>query len=173
MFIEGHGELNEMEVHDLSAELSKSFQIDRGIIQGRPGVLDGYKAVVVAKPTLSFSEADKFVLDQYIMNGGKVLWLIDAVQASLDSMRNGETFSYIPELNLDDLFFRYGVRINPELIQDIRCNAIPINVALAGNPPNFQPAPWLYYPLLMPNSECVVSKNVITSYSIHYTKLYD
>ena len=159
-FIEGHGELNEMEVHDISTELSKSYQIDRGVINGIPGVLDDYKAIIVAKPKKAFSEPDKFVIDQYIMNGGKVIWLIDAVQADLDSMINGEMLAFPQNLNLDDLFFKYGVRINPELVQDIQCNVIPINVSLAGNQPNFQPAPWLYFPLIEPNPNHPISKNL-------------
>ena len=159
-FLEGHGELDDYRVNDISTELSKSYQIDRGQIQGKPGVLDDFKAVVIAKPTQSFSEADKFVLDQYIMNGGKVLWLIDRVQVSLDSLINSETLAFINDLNIDDLLFRYGVRINPVLLQDIQCNVIPVNVALSGNPPNFQPAPWLYYPLIAPNGRHPVSQNL-------------
>jgi ABC-2 type transport system permease protein len=159
-FLEGHGELNEFEVNDFSTELSKSYQVDRGRINGMPGILDEYQAVIVAKPTMPFGEADKFVIDQYIMNGGKVLWLIDAVQVSLDSLINGETMAYIGNLNLDDLFFRYGIRINPELLQDIQCNVIPVNMALEGNPPNFQPVPWLYYPLIQPNPGTPITQNL-------------
>ncbi len=159
-FLEGHGELNELEVNDISHELSKSYQIDRGILHGIAGVLDEYKAVIVAKPTRQFSEQDKFVIDQYIMNGGKILWLIDAVQVSLDSLVNGEGIAFIPQLNLDDMLFRYGVRINPVLVQDIQCNVIPVNMALRGNPVNFQPAPWLYYPLISPPDNHPVTRNL-------------
>ncbi len=159
-FLEGSGELDEYAVNDISTELSKTYQVDRGSIQGQPGVLDDYKTVIIAKPAKPFSEADKFVLDQYIMNGGRVLWLLDMVQVSLDSLINGETMAFISDLNLDDLLFRYGVRINPVLIQDIQCNVIPVNVALGGNTPNFQPAPWLYYPLIAPNANHPVSQNL-------------
>jgi ABC-2 type transport system permease protein len=159
-FLEGHGELSEYAVNDISTELSKTYQIDRGQIRGTPGVLDDFKAVIIAKPTKPFSEADKFVLDQYIMNGGKVLWLLDLVQVSLDSLINGATMAFINDLNIDDLLFRYGVRINPVLLQDIQCNVIPVNVALAGNTPNFQPAPWLYYPLIAPNTDHPVTQNL-------------
>ena len=159
-FIEGHGELTDYEVHDISVELSKSYQVDRGIINGKPGILDEYKAVIIAKPEKPFSETDKFVLDQYVMKGGKIVWLIDAVQVNLDSMIHGETLAFIAELNLEDLFFKYGLRINPELLQDIQCNVIPVNVALTGNQPNFQPAPWLYYPLISPNPGHPISQNL-------------
>jgi ABC-2 type transport system permease protein len=159
-FIEGHGELDEYQVNDITLELSKSYQIDRGQINGKPGDLDGYKAIIIAKPTLEFSEPDKFVIDQYIMNGGKVLWLIDAVQISLDSLINGRTMALISNLNIDDLLFRYGVRINPVLIQDLQCSVIPVNVALQGNAPNFQPSPWLYYPLIKPYQGHPVTQNI-------------
>ncbi|MBA7576965.1 hypothetical protein ES708_18811 [subsurface metagenome] len=159
-FLEGHGELNGLEVNDISLELSKLYQIDRGKIDGIPGVLDEYKTVIVAKPTVAFNEQDKFVIDQYIMNGGRVLWLIDAIQVSLDSLVNGETMAFISQLNIDDILFRYGVRINPILVQDIQCNVIPVNMALRGNPSNFQPAPWLYYPLVSPSKAHPVTQNL-------------
>lgn len=148
-FIEGHGEFNEFQVADISDELRWNFQVDRGRINGQPGILDDYEAVIIAGPNKAFSEQDKFVLDQYIMNGGKVLWFIDMVNASLDSISSGNAFlAMIKSLNLEDLLFRYGVRLNPVLIQDVQCGTIPVNVALAGNPPDFRPAPWLYAPLL-------------------------
>ena len=159
-FIEGHGELAEPQVNDISKELSKTFQIDRGIIGGNPGILDEYKVIIVADPTEAFSEQDKFVIDQYIMQGGRVLWVLDAIEASLDSLIGGETMAFIRELNLEDQLFRYGVRINPELIQDIQCSFLPVNVALAGNAPNFQLAPWFYYPLLNPNPEHPICQNL-------------
>ncbi len=160
VFLEGHGELNDLQVNDISQELSKTYQIDRGIINGIPGVLKDYKAVIIAKPSSQFSEQDKFVIDQYIMNGGKVLWLIDAVQVSLDSLVNGESLAFISQLNLDDMLFRYGARINPELVQDIQCNVIPVNMALRGNQANFQPAPWLYFPLISPPDNHPVTQNL-------------
>jgi ABC-2 type transport system permease protein len=159
-FTEGHGELNEYEVNDISVELSKSYQIDRGQINGRPNLLHEYKVIIIAKPTIEFSEPDKFIIDQYIMNGGKVLWLIDAVQVNFDSLVNSMTMALIPNLNIDDLLFRYGVRINPVLVQDIQSNVIPVNVALKGNTSNFQPVPWFYYPLITPSNEHPVTHNL-------------
>ncbi len=159
-FIEGHGELNEFQVGDITQELANYFQVDRGQINGKPGIIDEYKAIIIAKPTRKFSEADKFVIDQYIMNGGKVLWFIDEVNVSLDSLINGSTIALINQLNIEDLLFRYGVRINPNLIQDIQCNLIPVNTALAGNPANFVPAPWPYYPLLTAPPSHPVTRNL-------------
>ncbi len=148
-FLEGHGELNEYQVGDITRELGWYFQVDRGKIGGKPGILDQYKAVIIAKPTGVFQERDKFVLDQYIMQGGKVLWFIDMVNAELDSISSGgASMALIRQPGIEDMLFRYGVRINPVLVQDMQCNMIPVNVALSGNPSDFRPVPWLYSPLL-------------------------
>jgi ABC-2 type transport system permease protein len=160
-FLEGHGEYNEYQVGDITRELGWYFQVDRGRIGGKPGVLDQYKAVIIAGPTTAFNEQDKFVLDQYIMKGGKVLWFIDMVNATLDSISDGgPTVALIRTLNIEDLLFRYGVRINPVLVQDVQCNMIPVNVALAGNTPDFRPAPWLYSPLLTAPYPHPVTRNL-------------
>ena len=160
VMIEGHGELPDAEVGDFMREMGRTFQVDRGIINGRVGILDGYEAVIIAQPFGHFDEADKFVLDQYIMQGGKVVWLLDAVQVNFDSLVNGQTLAYPQGLNLDDMLFRYGVRIDPSLIEDMQCNFIPVNVALAGNPANFQPAPWLFYPIIAPGDQNIITHNL-------------
>jgi len=159
-FIEGHGELNDYEVGDVTRALASYYQVDRGVINGRVGSLDNYKAVIVAKPSLPFPEEDKFVLDQYLMNGGKILWLLDGVKVNRDSLQHGNTLAFINNLNLDDQLFKYGVRINPNLIMDIQSALIPVNTALAGNKPNFAPSPWWYYPLLNTNDAHPVSRNI-------------
>lgn len=159
-FTEGHGELPEPKVEDLQQALSRFYTIDRGVMGGQPGILDRYAAVIIAKPTKPFSEADKFVLDQYLMQGGKILWLLDKVQIDEDSLMYASfTFGLPIDLNLDDQLFRYGVRINPSLIQDIRCMMIPVNTAIRGNAPHYVPAPWLYYPLLSPGRHAL-SRNL-------------
>ncbi len=160
-FIEGHGEFNEYQVADITNELGWNFQVDRGRISGKPGILDQYKAVIIAGPTKSFSEQDKFILDQYLMKGGKVLWFVDLVNASVDSIASGNSFlAMMRTLNIEDLFFRYGIRVNPVLLQDVHCSTIPVNVALAGNPPDFKPAPWLYSPLLNAPNTNIITRNL-------------
>lgn len=159
-FLEGHNELNEIETGDATKELSNFFQVDRGIINGQYGILNDYKAVIIAKPQKPFSEADKFVLDQYIMQGGNVLWFIDAVNVSIDSLYMGNTYAFINDINLQDMFFRYGFRVNPVLVRDMQCNYIPVNTALAGNRPKFTPTAWTYYPLLTPMPSHPVSKKL-------------
>lgn len=148
-FLEGQGELFESEVADASRALTQYYTIDRGEIGGNPGILDDYAAVIIAGPTERFKEADKLVLDQYLMKGGRILWLIDPVAVDMDSLiYSSITTAYIRDLNINDMLFKYGVRINANLIQDIQCSYIPVNTALIGNPPQFTPLPWVYFPLL-------------------------
>ncbi len=85
-FIEGHGELDEVQVADITLELAKYFTVDRGALQGKPGIIDNYSAVIIAKPEKEFDEKDKFVIDQYIMNGGRVMWLTEEVDVNSDSL---------------------------------------------------------------------------------------
>jgi gliding-associated putative ABC transporter substrate-binding component GldG len=95
------------------------------------------------------------------MQGGRVLWFIDMVNASIDSIKEGgSAVALINQPGIEDLLFRYGVRINPVLVQDVQCNTIPVNVALAGNSPDFRPAPWLYYPLLSAPFSHPITRNI-------------
>jgi ABC-2 type transport system permease protein len=157
-FIIGHGELYGYELEDILQELENLYQIEFLKISGRAGILDKYNSIIIAKPKYKFSEADKFVIDQYIMNGGKVLWLIDAVSVSLDSLINGSTFALINQLNIEDLLFRYGIRINPVLVKDKVCTILPINVAPPDQLPAWEPFDWLYFPLLNPSPTHPVTK---------------
>ncbi len=159
-FLEGHGEWPDPFVGDMMKELSKSYQIDRGKLNNQPGILDNYEAIIVAGPVREFSEADKYIIDQYIMNGGKVLWLVDAVNVDFDSLANGYSLAIPNKLNIEDMFFRYGVRINYNLIEDAQCTFIPVNVALEGTQPNFQPAPWPYYPVISPPQGNPITQNL-------------
>lgn len=160
-FLEGHGELNELETYEISKSLSRYFQIDRGVIGTDAAVLDEYKAVIIAKPTEKFSEKDKFVLDQYVMNGGSLLWLVDGVQVSEESLTRSGTSAVMPlDLNLSDLLFRYGVRINPVLVEDVQSTLMPMNIAPKGEKPQFHPTPWVFSPLLLTSSEHAATKNI-------------
>lgn len=159
-FLQGHGELNQYEFGDIMRELSNFYQVDTGSLTGNVNTLNAYQCVIVAKPQKPFSEEDKFILDQYIMNGGRVLWLIDEVNVNADSLSAGKTFAFIQPLNLDDQLFKYGVRVNPVLAQDVQCSLIPVNVAVNASQPKFAPAPWLYYPLLSGSQLHPVSRNI-------------
>lgn len=160
-FIQGHGELNNYETGDIERTLSEYYDVYRIEINGDLNILNPYSVVIVAGPTRPIPETDKIVLDQYLMSGGKILWFIDPVTISIDSLSRGSTtLAFMSDLNLDDMLFRYGVRLNPVLIQDMQCAVIPVNISLTGQQPRFAPAPWVYYPLLTPLSNHPVTRNL-------------
>lgn len=159
-FIEGHGEWPSPFLGDIMAEFAKTFQIDRGAINGKPGILDSYKAIIIAGPVMEFSEQDKYVIDQYIMQGGKVVWLLDAVNVNLDSIAMGYSVALPNHLNLDDMLFKYGVRLNTNIIQDVQSGNLLVNVALQGEQPKFQPEQWIYYPLITPKKSNTITNNL-------------
>ncbi len=161
-FIIGQGELYGYELEDIYRELENCYKIDKIVmINGQAGILDKYKSIIIAKPKYRFSEADKFVIDQYIMNGGKVLWLIDAVSVSnVDSLfSKGYITASINNLNIEDQLFRYGIRINPVLVKDKVCTILPINVGLPNQVEIWEPFDWTYFPLLNPAPNHPVTKN--------------
>ncbi len=126
-----------------------------------PG-LGTYEAIIIAKPKKAFDDKDKFKIDQYIMRGGHVLWLVDALNASMDSI-GGPNQTFITrdyELNLDDMLFNYGVRINPNLIEDVACNPIPVVVGTNGDKPQTELRPWIYFPIFIPSSNHPIVHNL-------------
>jgi len=152
-FIEGHDELDEHQTTDIMVALSEYYEIHRLKIDGVLNSLNNYRAVVVAKPQARISEKDKYILDQYIMNGGRVLWLIEWMQISMDSLTHKPyEMALINDINLDDQLFRYGVRINPDLVQDLKCLNIPVVVNMIGGEPQFKPMPWYFFPLIVPDT---------------------
>ncbi|MCK4852721.1 MAG: gliding motility-associated ABC transporter substrate-binding protein GldG [Bacteroidales bacterium] len=159
-FLEGHGELDAYQVGDITKDLANFYQVDRGAPGGRYGSLDNYQAVIIAKPVKTFSEADKFVIDQYIMKGGKVLWLLDPVQVSMDSLFMGMTFALYQPLNIEDQLFRYGVRLNPHLVKDIQCHVIPVNKGLIGAQAQWELSPWYYFPLISPGIKHPITRSL-------------
>jgi len=146
-FIEGHGELDSLQTHSLMDELKNFFQVDRGYIRGNLEALMNYNALVIARPLGMFSEADKFAIDQYIMHGGKVLFFLDPVNPFADSLTGGTTVALANQVGLEDMLFKYGIRINYNLVADMQCSAVPVNTASTGEPARFTLMPWVYYPL--------------------------
>ena len=123
--------------------------------------LNSLDLAIIAKPTEQFTAKEKFTLDQFITNGGKTLWMIDNVQADLDSlMANGKMLAYPRDLNLTDLLFTYGVRINTTLIKDLYAAKIPLATGNIGNQPQFQNLEWLYHPLVRGNKNHAITKNI-------------
>lgn len=162
LFTRGHGELDELQTADLEQSLSPFYETGRitldSSVQIKP---DACALLIIAKPTREFSERDKFKIDQYIMQGGKVLWLIDRLNASLDSMRLASRF--VPSdypLNLEDILFKYGVRLQPDLVLDMECTKIPLQVGRIGNSPQYDMFPWYYHPAVLPAGRHPVAKNL-------------
>jgi len=160
-FIEGHNELDTLYVKDITDALGEFYLLKRVKINEQLNALNGLQAIVIAKPDSLFSEKDKFIIDQFVMKGGKILWAIDPLYTSIDSLRkSGITLAVPSDLNLDDLLFKYGVRINPNMILDLQSSAIPVNKALRGQQPRFELMPWLFSPLIMPTGNHPIVKNL-------------
>ncbi|MGQ7870983.1 gliding motility-associated ABC transporter substrate-binding protein GldG [Sunxiuqinia sp. sy24] len=160
-FLQGQGELTEPETRDIRQTLSENFQLTDLHASELFQKEDLPDALVIADPKQAFSEQDKFYIDQYLMRGGNLLWLVDPVRVSLDSLSRGETALAFPrDLNLNDQLFRYGVRVNTNLVQDVECLMIPVNTSPVGSAPKYTPAPWYYSPLLKPSQSHVLSRNL-------------
>lgn len=152
-FLEGHDELDENCTYDIMSSLSKYYRIERVDMNGSLTALDEYGCVVIAKPQKRFNERDKYIIDQYIMNGGKVIWLVEWMNFDMDSLNSNPTaMALMNDINLSDQLFNYGVRINPDLIQDLRCLQIPVCVNTVEGKPQFEPKPWYYFPLIVPDT---------------------
>ena len=158
-FLQGHGEANQFEVADFAKTLSADFDITMMSVDELAS--EPTDILIVANPREKFEERSKLIIDQYIMKGGKVVWLIDPVHVSADSLTAGEqTYSFPRDLNLGDQLFRYGVRLNYELLQDVNCARISVNTSAHGNPPRYTIHPWYYSPLLTPNDNHPISRNL-------------
>jgi gliding-associated putative ABC transporter substrate-binding component GldG len=168
-YLLGNGELFNYNVYDLiDRTLRQEYRfgfVPIDSVQTIPSVFD---ALVIVKPTTPFSDKQKLKIDQYIMNGGKVFWLIDKLYAEMDSlMRSHSDFvAYDRNLNLDDQLFKYGVRINGNLVQDLQCDKIPLVVGNYGNQPQMQLVPWPYFPTLSSYSGHPIAKNLDNVLSI-------
>ena len=159
--LEGHNEPDEAHTYDLTMALSKYFQVDRGMIGTDAHMLDGYKAILIISPQTAFSDTERFIIDQYIMRGGTVLWAIDGVRFSEQVLQQeGFTPIIALDLGLTEMLFRYGIRITPALVQDIQCLSIPVNVSTDPEQPNLQPMPWTFAPLLLTSEGSPVTRGL-------------
>ena len=174
-FIQGHGELETQDVYDIVQTLAQNYNVDTVTINGRVDALihrtqhedkdvkafASYDAIVIAKPTQPFDEKDKFLIDQYIMHGGKVLWLVEPVYATMDSLQSQEsTIGLEQDLNLDDMLFKYGVRLNHDLLLDLNCAALPIRTGQVAGQAQLEFFRWYYFPLLQAASNHPMVRNM-------------
>jgi ABC-2 type transport system permease protein len=174
-FIEGHGELSRLETADIALALGEYYKVERVRINGQLNSLtertgsdtakteirNKYEAIIIAKPDTAFNEKDKFIIDQFIMRGGKVLWLIDPIFASMDSIQFSDvTVGIINELNLADQLFNYGVRLNTNLVMDLSALPIGVKTGQVGKAPQIEFFPWYYFPVLNPMTDHPIVKNL-------------
>ncbi|HNW76699.1 MAG TPA: gliding motility-associated ABC transporter substrate-binding protein GldG [Bacteroidales bacterium] len=163
--IEGQGELSKAETIDLEQSMLEYYQVDRVTIGQQINSLairlkgdtvheplvNKYKAIIIDKPVKPFDEKDKFLIDQFIMRGGRVLWLIDPVFASMDSLEKyNTTMGIANDINLEDMLFSYGVRLSTSLVMDLYSLKIPLTTGMIGNQPQIEFFPWYFFPLATP-----------------------
>lgn len=167
--IKGNGELSEIHIGKLLRQIKESYYIGPftldSVAKDPNGTLDAlekYDLAIISKPTEKFSDEEKQVLDQFIMNGGKTLWLVDQVAADMDSLYNqaGATLAYPRDLNLNDMFFKYGFRINPDLVKDENGSPIKLATGEQGSATQYQDFIWKFAPLVQPSSQHPIVKNL-------------
>lgn len=158
----GNGEPAGPEVEDLiEGVLRPNYTLFSFNLTAQPAIPDTFKALLVVKPKQTFSEEEKLKLDQYVMRGGKILWTIDNLAAEMDSLQlNAQTIAYERNLNLTDLFFRYGARINPDLIMDLQCDFLPFIAGGTQDNPQYEFLKWNYFPLFESKGNHPINKNL-------------
>ncbi len=160
-FITGHGELTTSYTKDITNSLNEFYQVAEIQINGQINALDGISAIIIAGPDSSFTEKDKYIIDQFIMNGGKSLWFVEGAKINADSLRkNGISMGLAIENNLSDQLFKYGVRVNNDFIMDIQSLPIPVVTGMVGNQPKQELFPWYYFPLVFNSVDHPITKNV-------------
>jgi gliding-associated putative ABC transporter substrate-binding component GldG len=145
----GHGEPVDESTYQLRMALQGDYELRTLDLTRQPAVPQGVDLLLIVKPTLAFAESEKFKLDQFVMRGGKLLCFIDNLYAEMDSFaRKPDLVAFDRGLQLDDLFFRYGVRINTDLLMDLRCEFTYVQVGGTAAQPQNEFLPWNYFPLL-------------------------
>lgn len=167
--LKGNGELHDLLIADFVTTVRDNYHIGTFTLDSvakQPNetlkYLKKYNLVVVAKPTEAFSDEEKQVLDQYILSGGKTIWLVDQVNMDMDSLytETGSNLAFPRDLNLNDMFFKYGLRIKPDLIKDIQAAPIALATGQQGNATQYTQYPWLYSPAVYPDAKHPIVSNL-------------
>lgn len=161
-FIQGHHELDTAQQYSFMRALSEYYTVNlTDITPGKElNALKGSDAIVITKPDSAFTDKEIYTIDQYIMKGGKVLWLVDPVLTNLDSLRKGFTLGITNTLNIEEMLFKYGVRLNSILVQDMQCGYLKINTGFPNGQAKFELLPWVYSPLVLPEIDHPIVKNL-------------
>ncbi len=160
--ITGHGELDSLEFASFNNALLDQYDVYNVTLSRKASVTD-YDVLIIAKPTQEFSAADKYKLDQYLMRGGKILFLLDRLDADMSHASEDDYYAFPYNLNLDDQLFKYGVRINPDLIQDGVSGKYPIVVGGEGNRPQIMQLDWPFFPLVNQYANHPITRNLDAS----------
>ncbi|WP_299016614.1 gliding motility-associated ABC transporter substrate-binding protein GldG [uncultured Polaribacter sp.] len=163
----GNGELEDIYQYSFLSEVAKKYRLAKftldSVASNAPQTLkdlNNLDLAIITKPTETFTEKEKFTLDQFITNGGKTLWMLDNLQAEQDSLaNNGKMLAYPKDLNLTDLLFAYGIRINTTLVKDLYSAQIPVATGVVGNQTQFKNLDWFYHPLVNGNPNHPITKN--------------
>ena len=156
----GNGEPTDYKTYDLQQTLQQDYQMFLLDLKKQPIIPDTFKVLLIVKPTAQFTEEEKLKIDQYIMRGGKLLCFIDNLIAEQDSLRyTPETIAFDRDLNLTDQLFKYGVRINTDLVMDLQCDYMPFAVGGSQDNPQFEFLKWNYYPLFESGGNHTINKN--------------
>ena len=167
--IKGNGELHDLLIADFVKEVRDNYYIGTFTLDSvakQPNetlkFLKRYDLAIIAKPTERFTDEEKLVLDQFIINGGKTIWLVDQVAMEMDSLYNesGASLAFPHDLNLNDMFFKYGFRINPVLVKDIMATPIALASGDQGSATQYTQYPWFYSPMIYPSAKHPVVANL-------------
>jgi gliding-associated putative ABC transporter substrate-binding component GldG/gliding motility-associated ABC transporter permease protein GldF len=165
-YVLGNGEPLDYRVYDLIQGLRSNYifgvlALDSVPIDPVSHDPSRFNALIIVKPTTKFTDREKLTLDQYVLHGGQIIWAVDELYAEQDSLRQDrQTIAYDRGLNLEDLFFNYGVRVNPDLVEDIQCANLSMVVGTQGGKPQIEALPWPYFPLLNGSPTHPISKNL-------------
>jgi ABC-2 type transport system permease protein len=156
-----NGELTDARTYDLLQAIQPQYKLFTFNINARPAIPDTFKVLMIVKPSIQFTEDEKLKIDQYLMRGGKVICFIDNLNAEQDSLRlKPELIAYDRNLNLTDLFFKYGIRINTDLVMDLQCDFMPFGVGGSAEKSQFEFLHWNYYPLFESKNNHPINKNL-------------
>lgn len=170
--LQGHGELDSLYMADFAGALGEYYDLEyvtlndqlrglRDTMQKADQIRNKYAALIVARPDTALSDKEQFIIDQFVMYGGRVLWMVDPVYVDLDSLAiTGNTYGLPNTLGIEDMLFRWGARLNSDLVQDRYSTPIAINVAPPGAQPRIERRQWLFYPMLRPESQHPIVRNL-------------
>jgi gliding-associated putative ABC transporter substrate-binding component GldG len=161
--LQGHGELDTLQLAGLTAELMEQHKVYY-VNLNKKNTLTGYDAAIVAKPTEAFSERDKYTMDQYLMRGGRMLFLCDMLQVNMDSAGGEGTIAIPRQLNLDDMFFRYGFRLNKDYVLDMNAGRYPVVVGNMGENPQVMLLTWPFFPVVNQYGDHLIVRNLDAVY---------